>query len=890
VYNCTMAALLPTKFFLPPVPPGFIARPHLLEKLDGALNHRLTLVSAPAGAGKTILVDEWVRSAHKRGAIVGWLSLDDSDNDPGLFLDYIIASLEEGGLLIDIPPIPPSFAGKTKVENSLAGFIREIMPLKREMVLILDDYHLIQNVEIHNALEYLIEHAPQNFHFIILTRSDPPFELARMRVAGQLVEVRMEQLRFSTQEAASFLQESAKVHLAEDDVAALTERTEGWIAGLQMAAISMRGREDADAFVAAFAGSHRFVFDYLLEQVLNRQSQQVREFLLQTSVLERLSAPLCDAVTGVDGTARSLLDTLERDNLFLVPLDDERSWYRYHHLFSELLKLVLERSHPGHSAELHRRASKWYEAQEMVPEALHHALAAGDMELAEHIVSANVLALVENDEAGATLQNIDSVPQNDMITLPWLGITRAWALGAGQVQRSQQILDAVEISLKKAPESIEHQRLKGHIAAARAYLYSIQGDKSNTILYASLANEQLPRDEIPVRALNLTIWGDIRSDDRKHDPSSMPMLEQALSLALQAKKPHVAMIAAAALASANLHAGKLHELNRVCLEALKIAEEYQRRYQRPLSATANVYSLLARVLAEWGDNENAIQFARKGVILSEHWGQVDTEVMCLNYLGRALIFGNDMEQARQVIQRAHAVAQKISPWFWEMTITFTLDSLLDCEKQDVNEILEQKIRVQQSGARFTDLLSARLMLRENHPDEALKVLERALAHLEGQPSFDTVRIYGLRALAFQLKGEEKQALASLRHSLELAEPENRVATFVREGAAMEKLLRLARAKSITLEFVQRLLAVFETRRKHKPESGHVIETLIEPLSERELEVLQNLNGPLSTPEIAEQLVVSTNTVRTHIKNIYSKLDVHGRSGAVRRSRELGLLA
>lgn len=885
-----MAALLPTKFFLPPVPPGFVARPHLLEKMDGALIHRLTLVSAPAGAGKTILVGEWVRSVHKKGAIFGWLSLDDTDNDLGLFLDYIVASLEEGGLVTDIPAIPPGFTGKTQVENFLAEFIREIMPLKREMVLILDDYHLIQNMEIHNALEYLLGHTPSNFHFIIVTRSDPPLELARLRVAGQLVEIRMEQLRFSIQEAASFLQESAKLDLSESDIAALTERTEGWIAGLQMAAISMRGREDADAFVAAFAGSHRFVFDYLLEQVLNRQSLQVREFLLQTSVLERLSAPLCDAVTGGGRKARSLLDTLERDNLFLVPLDDERGWYRYHHLFSELLKLVLERSHPGLSAELHRRACKWYEAQEMLPEALHHALTAGDMELAAHIVSANVLVLVENDEAGATLRNIDSVPQNEMVALPWLGITRAWALGSGQVQKSHQILDAVEKSLNDTPDSLERQRLKGHIAAARAYLYSIQGDKSNTILNASLANELLPRDEIPVRAMNLSIWGDIRSDDRKHDPSSMPMLDQALSLALQAKKPHVAMIAAAALASANLHAGNLHELYRVCLEALKISEEYQRRYQRPLSATANVYSLLARVLAEWGDNENAIQFARKGLMLSEHWGQVDTEVMCLNYLGRALVFGNNSEQARQVFQRAQAAAEKISPWFWEMTITYTLDSLLDSETQDASEILLQKKRVQQSGARYTDLLTARLLLRENRPDEALKVLEQGLSHLNGQPSFDTVRIYGLRALAFQAKGDEKQALTSLRQALELAEPENRVATFVREGAAMEKLLRLARAKSIALEFVQRLLAAFETRRKHKPEPGSIIEALVEPLSERELEVLQNLNGPLSTPEIAEQLVVSTNTVRTHIKNIYGKLGVHGRSGAVRQARALGLLA
>jgi len=884
-----MAMLLPTKFYLPPEPGGFVARPHLLQELDKALTHRLTLVSAPAGAGKTTRVSAWVQSAHKKGVVIGWLSLDDSDNDTGLFLDYIIASLEEGGLLIDTAVIPPGLASRAQVENTLAEFIRGIMPLKREMLLVLDDYHLIQNKEIHNALGYLIEHAPPHLHLLILTRSDPPLELARLRVAGQLVELRMDHLRFSEQEASNFLRKATGMQLTEAEVAVLNERTEGWIAGLQMAAISLRGREDAEAFVAAFAGSHRFIFDYLLEQVLNRQSPQVREFLLQTSILDRFSASLCDAVNGSDGEARDLLETLERANLFLVPLDDERGWYRYHHLFSDLLKLMLDRTHPKFSKELHRRASQWYEAQEMLPEALQHALSSGDMQLVAQIVSANVLVLVENDEVGPTLHKIDSVPLDEMIALPWLGIARAWIMGTGQSQKSLQILDTLEKSVENAPEGIQRQRLKGHIAAVRAFVFSIQGDKPNTIAHAQLANELLPVDEIAVRALNLTTLGDIRSDDRRHDPNSLSILEQALTLALKAEKPHVAMIAAAALASAHLHAGRLHELQRVCLEALTIAEIYQKRTQRPLSATANVYSLLARVLAEWGENEKAIQYARKGLILSERWGQVDTEVMCLNYLGRALVFGNDWEQARQVFKRAHTTAQKISPWYWEMTVTYTLDSLLDSESPDAGEIAEQIHRVQESGAPYTYLLTARLMLRDNQPDKALPVLEEDLRHLNGQPSFDNVRIHGLRALAFQAKGDEKQAMAALRQALELAEPEHRVATFVREGAAMERLLRLPRARAIAPAFVSRLLAAFESRRKHNPGPALVTEALIEPLSGREREILQHLNGPLSTPEIAGELIVSANTVRTHIKNIYGKLGVHGRSGAVRRARELALI-
>jgi ATP/maltotriose-dependent transcriptional regulator MalT len=885
-----VATLLPTKFYLPPEPAGFVERPQLREKLDNVLTHRLTLVSAPAGAGKSVLVSDWVQSTHKKGVTLGWLSLDDADNEPGRFLEYLVASLEEGGMLMDTATFPPRQREKAQVDEILANFIRGIISLKRETVLILDDYHLIQNQEVHTALEYLIDHAPPQLHFIILTRSDPPLELARWRVSGQLVEVRMDHLHFSTKEAGEFLNKSAGVQLAEGDIAALNERTEGWIAGLQMAAISLRGREDAAAFVAAFAGSHRYIFDYLLEQVLNRQAPEVREFLLRTSVLERLSAPLCKAIAATGGSTHRLLDNLERNNLFLVPLDDERHWYRYHHLFSDLLRLMLEQTHPGLAVELHRQACRWYEAQGMLPEALHHALSSGDMQLVAQIVSANVLVLVENDEVMPTLQKIDSVPFDEMIALPWLVIARAWVMGAEQTLKSHQMLDVAEKSAENLPDGMERQRLRAHIAAARAFVLGVQGDTDQTVAHARLANDLLPADEFAVRALNLTIWGDILSADRRNDPIAMPILEQALGLARQAKKPHVVMIASQLLATAHLHAGRLGDAHRVCLEALAIAEDYQRRYQHPLSVNAVIYSLLGRILAEWGENEKAVHFARKGLLLSEYSGQYFNYVNCLCYLGRILVFGNDWEQAHQVFQSADSAAQKISPWFWQNSTTFNLDSMLDSETPDASEIAQQMRQVQESGASYPALLTARLLLREGQASKALVVLEQALSELEGQPSFGIVRIYALRALVFQAKGDEKQALAALRQALELAEPENRVATFVREGSAMEKLLRLAKAKSIAPAFVSRLLAAFESRRKLKPEPIPITETLIEPLSGRELEVLQHLNSYLSTPEIANLLVVSANTVRTHIKNIYGKLGVHGRSGAVMRGRELGLLA
>ena len=878
--------LLTTKLHVPQVRPGIVQRPHLVMRLEQGLAKKLILVSAPAGYGKTTLICEWLGAC---GQLIAWVSLDKGDNDPARFWANFLAACHSasssvGKRLPDtlLHPNPPNS------EALITDIINEMDGLQQPIVLVLDDYHSIENQVIHDGLSFLLEHAPVYFHLVLATRADPPLPLARLRGLSQMVELRLADLRFTKQEISEFLRRVMSLDISQTDLSLLEASTEGWIAGLQMAGLSLQGKEDVSAFIRSFGGENRYILDFLFEEVFQRQPKEIQRFLLESSILDRLCASLCNAVTERENS-QAILGTLERSNLFLISLDDQRKWYRYHHLFSDLLRPMLEQVHPGLSGELHRRACRWYEAQGMLPEALDHALAAGDMELAAHTISNNVLALVENDEAVFTLQKIDSVPADKMIALPWLGIARAWALGARQVHKSHQLLDAVEKSVDDAPDSIERQRLKGHIAAARAFLFSIQGDRSNTIAYARQANKLLPPDEIAVRALNLAIWGDVRSDDRRHDPRTMHMLEQALALALQAEKPHVAMIAAAALASANLHVGRLRELHRVCLEALDIAEDYQSRYQRPLSATASVYSLLARVLSEWGENEKAVQFATRGLRLSERWGQADTEVLCLNYLGRALVFGNDSEQARQVFRRAQTAAQKISPWFWEMTITFTLDSLLDCETPDPGEIAQQMRRVQESGARFTDLLTARLKLRDNQPGEALVALERTLSHLNGQPSFDTVRIYGLRALAFQAQGDEKQALTSLRQALELAEPENRVATFVREGVAMEKLLRLALSKSIAPAFVQQLLTAFDSRRKPKPEPALVAQMLVEPLSRREMDVMRLLAQGCSDKKMAETLVVSRETIHKHLKNIYGKLGVHSRAEAVVHARELGLL-
>jgi LuxR family transcriptional regulator, maltose regulon positive regulatory protein len=872
--------LLPTKFYPPPAPAGFVARSQLLEILDEALRCRLTLVSAPAGAGKTVLVSAWAQAKRQRGeAAFGWLSLDEADNAPGRFWEYLAACLEEGGAGIDVAGFQPENGETGYGESVPVGLLQGWLNLKGELILILDDYHLIQNQEIHAALGKLLEHMPPRLHLVILTRSDPPLELARLRVHGQLTEIRMSQLRFSAEEAAIFVQKSAGVRLSENEAAALNGRTEGWIAGLQMAAISLRGRSDAKDFVAAFAGSHRFVFDYLLEQVLSRQTPEIREFLLKTSVLERFCAPLCAAVAETE-SAQRFLDILERDNLFLVPLDDERGWYRYHHLFADLLKIMLERSEAGLAARLRRRASAWYEAHDLIPEAFGYALAVGDLELAARLVSSNALALVEHAELAPILLRMEATPRAQRESQPWLGVAHVWALAyTGQMERAGEVLALTE----KGSGSHASVRLGGHLAAARAYIEWVNGNQAGAISAAEQAEQSLPRSELAMRALNLTTLGNALIQRENHLVRAVDVLEQATSLARQAGKSHVLMLAATALAYTYASLSRYRQAHTVCQEMLRLAEAYQQQYGQTLPAAASAYAVLAIVLSEWGEIEKSVQAARKGLALGELWGQADTIMMCLLQLVNSLSLAGETEAAGQVLQRARGVGQKVSTWFMLNVAQIQIRVSLDA-----GDLRQAALQADEILDDMPMLLQARLRIHQNRLDEALALLAQAASDESTSPRQGMVRLLSLRALALFLKNDERGALLDLKQALGLAREENQAASFIRDGEPMEKLLRRALARAICPEFTRKLLDIYDARRK--PQRIQPTEALIEPLSERELEVLALLDGPLSTPEMAERLIVSANTVRTHVKSIYGKLGAHGRSGAVKRAQELGLLA
>jgi LuxR family maltose regulon positive regulatory protein len=412
--------------------------------------------------------------------------------------------------------------------------------------------------------------------------------------------------------------------------------------------------------------------------------------------------------------------------------------------------------------------------------------------------------------------------------------------------------------------------------------------------YAQLANELLPPDELAIRAITLNLWGNALVHSGK-DAEAIAILEQAFAIAVESNKMHLALIALGSISTAHLFAGRIREVHRICLEGVKLADEYQRRFQRTISAATDIYMQLARVLAEWGESEESIIIAQKALSLSLRWGRAASEVVSQQYLGRALVFANRWKEAREVFQRAEASSYKIESTAWRRALFYYLDSMLDSDEPNASEVARERRRAEECGMPLPAILKARLQLRDNRPDQALATLEGFLSSGSGHLAYDIVRVYALRALAYRAKGETQAALEWLRRTLEIAEPENRVMSIVREGPAMENLLRLAKSKGINPTFTQRLLSVFENRRATIIKPALIAQTLnepvalIEPLSERELEVLQHLNSYLSTPEIADLLVVSANTVRTHIKNIYGKLGVHGRSSAVKRGRELGLI-
>jgi LuxR family maltose regulon positive regulatory protein len=882
--------LVATKLYVPPARPRLVARPRLLQRLDSGLGCRLILVSAPAGYGKTTLVTTWLA---ERGCSAAWLSLDAGDNDPARFLRYLVASLqtvapevgEAADALLQAPHLPP-------LEAVLSLLINDLCALPGQVILVLDDYHLIDVPDIHRAVAFLFEHLPPQVHLLIVTRADPPLPLARWRSRGQLLEVRAVHLRFTPEEVSTFLNQVMGLKLSADDVAAIEARTEGWIAGLQLAALSMQARDDIGGFVSAFAGSHHYVADYLVEEVLNRQADAVRSFLLQTSILARLSGPLCDALTGqADG--QQMLEDLEQANLFVVALDDERRWYRYHHLFADLLRSRLPRIDRDRIPGLHRCAARWYEGHGFLPEAIHHALAAGDQEHAAQIIEQNAMAMWTRGELTGLLNWIEAV-DNLVHERPWLAIHRAWAFTfRGQLDRVEPLLAPAERRVPSYGPAEEAMEMEGWIAAIRAYGAAVQEDMSGAMDHAQRALALLPEGNLAIRSMVAFVLGGA-CRYRGDFAGARRAFAEAGRGGQAAGNTQLTVSATSALADLLVGEGRLGQAAETYGEALRTAT---RPDGRRLPVAARPCAGLTGVSYERNDLDGAAQYAQQCIELCRQWGNADALLAGHVMLAQVRWAQGEVDGALEAMHEAERLAGTRSLHPGSAGRVEALRVRLWLAQGNLGAAARW---VQEHGIGINDeihpmeesvyLTLGRVLLAQGRYEEALRLSERLLSRAEAAGRMGrAIALFILRALALQAMGDLSGALLALERALSLAQPEGYVRAFLDEGEAMERLLHHAKLRGLATQpaqYATRLLAEFGELSSAPPSAQ---QPLIEPLTERELQVLRVLANGRSNREIADELVIAVGTVKKHLNNIFGKLGVTSRTECVVLAQELRLL-
>lgn len=877
--------LLTTKLHIPQARTASVLRPRLVMRLQQGLEQKLILISAPAGYGKTTLLCEWLADCRKTTA---WVSVDKGDNDPSRFWAYVIAALRDTFSLVSsiLPDIQTS-PDLSSNEILITELINELDKLSQPLILVLDDYHIIETQTIHDGLSFLLEHAPHNFHLVIATRADPPLPLARLRARSEMLELRLADLCFSLQEATDFLNHTMGLQISAEDVARITIRTEGWIAGLQIAALSMQNTDDISGFITAFTGSHYYIFDYLLEEILGRQSAEIRRFLLNTSILDQLTAPLCEALLEGEETRSSsvILEELNHSNLFIVPLDHEHRWYRYHSLFVELLRGYLQQNNAGQIPILHARASDWFEKQGLIPDAIRHSLASGDWERVIRLISANVFALLEQSELNTVAKQLDSLTSEKSRARPWLLIGRAWlAAYTAQFSSVEPILNMVESEIGGINSQVDYQTLRGHIAAIRAYVSWIGNKRDIAIQQAQEALECLPVTDRLMRCQAATILGLSLNDLN----AASHAFEQALIYAREISVSHVTIFAHSCWAFMLVQQGRLHEAYAACHEAMRLTQSSSTRQLLP--TLSHVYATLSLILFEWNDLEGAMRYAKEAVTLARRWEQADALHFAYTNLGEALFACGDIEGAFDILRQEWQVANRTSVWFESITIAQEVKWYL---AQENLEAALKRLHLAQMNIEEPATMpstSVQIFIAQKQYTKALTWITPILENVGKRSSgYDLVHVLIWQALAYHGLRQEEQALASLKQALKLASPEGYVRTFIGAGTALIPLLHQARAAGIEPDYVNKLLASMERGDSIQSAEAVPPSRLVEPLSEREMDVLKLLAQGLPDKKIAEVLIIARETVHKHLKNIYGKLGAHSRTEAILRARELSLL-
>jgi LuxR family maltose regulon positive regulatory protein len=898
--------LLETKLHVPRGARGLVPRQRLRERLSMGAGSALTLISAPAGFGKTTLLTEWLAAVPLEGLAAGWLSLDEADNDPSLFWKYVVAALRSVvGMEVGAGALSLLESSQAPIDAVLTALINDLFAVSEDVILVLDDYHVIEAPEVHDGVVFLLEHLPPRMHLIIASRADPPFSLARWRGVGGLTEIRAADLRFTPEESATYLDGTVGGVLTTQDVATLDQRTEGWIAALQLAALSMRGRDDLASFIAGFAGDDRYIVDYLVEEVLQRQSEDVRQFLLQTSILDRLSGPLCDAVTG-QANGGATLAMLERANLFLVPLDDRRRWYRYHHLFADVLRAHLLDEQPDDVPALHSRASVWFEQSGEPAEAIRHALAAGDFDRAADLAELAIRAMARARQEATMRGWLKVLPAEVVRVRPVLTVGFAGALllagefegVEGRLRDAERWLDLTGSEARAAgmvvADEAGFRSLPGTIEAYRAALALVGGDVLGTVTHARRALELSPEEDHHIRAaaagvLGLAYWA---SGDLEAGFEAYAECVDGLQ-----RVGHIADIFGCSIALADIRRtqGRLRDALRIYEHALQ-ANEPDGSVVR---GTADMYVGMSELYRERDDLETATELLGRSQELGDHLGMPQNRYRWLVAMARIREAEGDTAAAVDLLDEAERAY--VGDFFPNVRPVAAVRARSHLLQGGLGEALawvrERGLSAQDDLSylrEFEHVTLARILLALHRTErsepslqDAARLLDRLLAEAEsGGRTGTVIEVLVLHALAHQARGDMPAALASLQRAVSLAEPEGYVRIFTDEGAPMASLLRALASQAPGGRYARQILTISSTTDHDRPSK----QPLLEPLSDRELDVLRLLGTDLSGPEIARELVVSLNTVRTHQKHIYAKLGVSNRRAAVRQGDELKLLS
>src|SRR5215210_6720196 len=900
--------LLTTKFEAPQIHPGFVTRPRLYNRLDAGQERRLTLLSAPAGFGKTALLSAWRMRHASEERPIGWFSLDESDNDAARFWAYAIAALqrvragigEHALTLLDLPQTP--------IEAVLSSLVNDLAEMPHDLALVFDDYHLVEAEPIHVAVGFLLEHMPPQMHLIISGRADPPLALARLRARGQLTELRAADLRFTLEEATAFFNDIMELSLSEEDARALEVRTEGWVAGLQLAALSMREQEDVSEFISTFTGSNRHVLDYLTEEVLGRQPEPLKAFLLRTSILNRLNGELCDAVVGGDG-AQETLEILERTNFFVVALDEERHWYRYHHLFSEALRHRLRMMQPDQIPELHRRAAEWHEDHGFVEDAIKHALAMDDTERAARLDEQNTAAVVMRTEGATLLRWLEALPEELVRSRPRLSVAYAIAaLFGGRLDDVEPLLRDAERSLGGSSETSSVKLMDDEsvgwladvpscMAIIRGDLARMRGDVPRAIELSRQALAHLPEDSTYLRSkaiwnLGISSWtrGDLMTAEQAFGKLTTEVRTTS--------NAYLRLLAAYGLGRLRVVQGRLLEAEKAYRWALR-PEIGKGKPQLPVAGWA--YLGMGELLREWNDLDAATRYLMEGLELGKWVGAAGPLAITYTALARVKQAQGEANGALEAIDMARKNAQDFQVHDPLNPLAANLARVQLAQGDvaaTVRWVRERKLGVDDElnyMREIEHLVLARVLIAQDRPDDALRLLGRLLsaAHAAGRMG-SVIEILVLQALLLQAEGHTARAVRILGDALSLAEPEGYRRIFVDEGAPIAALLRRVSSAGNSPKYVDTLLA---TLRQHAEDPRLPTETSIskdvqllsEPLSERELEVLRLIASGLSNREIAQELFVTPGTTKRHVHNIYRKLEVRSRTQAIARARDLGLI-